>query len=157
MPYIHLTTFIAASAEKVFDLSRSINLHKISMRSSNEEAVGGVTSGLIKENETVTWKAKHLFKTRLFTSKVTSMVVPTMFVDEMIKGDFKSFKHQHYFKQIDNGTILIDIVEFESPYGFIGKMVNKLLLKNYVQNLLIKRNNIVKEYAESDKWQFVLN
>jgi hypothetical protein len=157
MPYIHLTTFIAASAEKVFDLSRSINLHKISMRSSNEEAVGGVTSGLIKENETVTWKAKHLFKTRLFTSKVTSMVAPTMFVDEMVKGDFKSFKHQHYFKQIDNGTILIDIVEFESPYGFIGKMVNKLLLKNYVQNLLIKRNNIVKEYAESDKWQFVLN
>jgi ligand-binding SRPBCC domain-containing protein len=157
MPYIHLTTFIAASAEKVFDLSRSINLHKISMRFANEEAVDGVTSGLIKENETVTWKAKHLFKTRLYTSKVTSMEAPKMFVDEMVKGDFKSFKHQHYFKQIDNGTILIDIVEFESPYGFIGKMVNKLLLKNYVQNLLIKRNNIVKEYAESDKWQFVLN
>ncbi|HTC00111.1 MAG TPA: SRPBCC family protein [Ferruginibacter sp.] len=157
MPYIHLTTFIAAPAEKVFDLSRSINLHKISMRSANEEAVGGVTSGLIKENETVTWKAKHLFKTRLYTSKITSMNAPEMFVDEMVKGDFKSFRHQHYFKQIDNGTILIDIVEFESPYGFIGKMVNKLLLKNYVQNLLIKRNNIVKEYAESDKWQFVLN
>jgi ligand-binding SRPBCC domain-containing protein len=127
------------------------------MRSSNEEAVGGVTSGLIKENETVTWKAKHLFKTRLFTSKITSMNAPEMFVDEMVKGDFKSFRHQHYFKQIDNGTILIDIVEFESPYGFIGKMVNKLLLKNYVQKLLINRNNIVKEYAESDKWQFVLN
>ena len=157
MPYIHLTTFIAAPAEKVFDLSRSINLHKISMRSSNEEAVGGVTSGLIKENETVTWKAKHLFKTRLYTSKITSMNAPEMFVDEMVKGDFKSFRHQHYFKQIGNGTILIDIVDFDSPYGFIGKMLNKFHLKKYVQNLLIKRNDVVKEYAESNKWQFVLN
>jgi ligand-binding SRPBCC domain-containing protein len=157
MPHIHLTTFIAASADKVFDLSRSINLHKISMQDANEEAVAGVTTGLINENETVTWKAKHLFKTRLYTSKVTSMQSPTMFVDEMVHGDFKSFRHQHFFKQIGNGTILIDIVEFESPYGFIGRMLNKIHLKNYVEKLLIKRNNIVKEYAETNKWQFVLN
>ena len=157
MPQIHLTTFIAASAEKVFDLSRSINLHKISMQDANEEAVAGITTGLINENETVTWKAKHLFKTRLYTSKITSMQAPTMFVDEMVRGDFKSFRHQHYFKQISNGTILIDIVEFESPYGFIGRMLNKLMLKDYIERLLIKRNNIVKEYAETNKWQFVLN
>ncbi|HTB51381.1 MAG TPA: SRPBCC family protein [Ferruginibacter sp.] len=157
MPHIHLTTFIAAPAEKVFDLSRSINLHKISMQDANEEAVAGVTTGLINENETVTWKAKHLFKTRFYTSKVTSMQSPIMFVDEMVKGDFKSFRHQHYFKQIGNGTILIDIVDFDSPYGFIGKMLNKFHLKKYVQNLLIKRNDVVKEYAESNKWQFVLN
>src|SRR6202012_2872519 len=136
MPHIHLTTFIAAPADKVFDLSRSINLHKISMQEANEEAVAGVTTGLINENETVTWKAKHLLKTRLYTSKITSMQAPVMFVDEMVKGDFKSFRHQHYFKQIENGTILIDIVEFESPYGFIGRMLNKLMLKKYVEKLL---------------------
>jgi ligand-binding SRPBCC domain-containing protein len=154
---IHLTTFIAAPVETVFDLSRSISLHRISMKDTNEEAIAGVTSGLINQNETVTWRAKHLFKTREFTSKITSMQSPTMFVDEMIHGDFKSFRHQHFFKKVDNGTIVIDVLDFESPFGFVGKMVNEFHLKNYLENLLIKRNDVVKEYAETNKWQIVLN
>ena len=39
MPNIHLTTFIAAPVERVFDLSRNIDLHKESMTKHKEEAV----------------------------------------------------------------------------------------------------------------------
>ena len=76
MPSIHVTTFIAAPIERVFDLSRHIGLHKISQQDNNEEAIDGVTSGLIKQGETVTWKAKHLFKTRFMTVKITDMKSP---------------------------------------------------------------------------------
>ena len=55
MPNIHLTTFIAAPLERVFDLARSIDLHKKSMAESGEQAVGGITMGLINNGETVTW------------------------------------------------------------------------------------------------------
>ena len=48
MPLIHLTTFIAAPIERVFDLSRSIDLHKKSMAHTNEQAVAGTTTGLIE-------------------------------------------------------------------------------------------------------------
>ena len=41
MPTIHLTTFIAAPADVVFDLSRHIDLHKESMSKFKEEAVAG--------------------------------------------------------------------------------------------------------------------
>jgi ligand-binding SRPBCC domain-containing protein len=157
MAKIHLTTVINAPIERVFNLSRSINLHKISVAHTEEKAIAGTTSGLIKENETVTWQAKHLFKLRQFTSKITAMKIPESFVDEMTKGDFKSFVHQHYFKVIDNGTIMIDIVEFESPYGILGKLINSLYLKNYMEKLLLKRNAVVKEYAESNKWKVILN
>jgi ligand-binding SRPBCC domain-containing protein len=157
MVKIHLTTVINAPVERVFDLSRSINLHKISVEHTEEKAIAGITSGLIKENETVTWQAKHLFKLRQFTSKITAMKMPEYFIDEMIKGDFKSFLHQHYFKVIDNGTIMIDIVEFESPYGIMGKLFNMLYLKNYMEKLLLKRNAVIKEYAESNKWKVILN
>ena len=157
MPRIHLTTFITAPVERVFNLSRSINLHKISTAHTNEKAVAGVTNGLISLNETVTWQAKHLFKTRLFTSKITAMETPNIFVDEMVDGDFKSFKHYHHFKPINNGTIMIDVIDFESPYGIVGKAVSKFYLKKYLENLLIKRNNILKEYAETQKWKAILN
>ena len=157
MSKIHLTTLISAPVERVFDLSRSITLHKISTAHTNEEALAGVTSGLINEHETVTWQAKHLFKTRRFTSKITTMKKPVHFTDEMIAGDFKNFKHEHHFKPIENGTLMIDLVEFESPYGELGKLVNQLFLKNYIQKLLINRNAVIKEYAESQKWQVILN
>jgi ligand-binding SRPBCC domain-containing protein len=157
MSSIHLTTFITAPVERVFNLSRSINLHQISTMQTNEKAIAGTINGLININETVTWQAKHLFKTRQHTSKITAMQKPDFFTDEMIKGDFKSFKHEHHFKQAENGTIMIDLLTFESPYGIIGKLANKFYLKNYLQQLIEKRNIVIKEYAETTKWKAILN
>lgn len=157
MPHIHLTTFIKAPAKRIFDLSRSISLHKISTAHTQEKAIAGVTSGLINKDETVTWQAKHLFKTRQFTSKIMEMQSPLFFEDEMTQGDFKSFKHQHHFKQVDNGTIMIDLVDFESPYGALGKLVNKFYMKRYIEKLLIKRNKVIQEYAETEKWRTIIN
>ena len=157
MAHIHLTTFIKAPAKRVFDLSRSISLHKISTAHTKEKAIAGVTSGLISKGETVTWQAKHLFKIRQFTSKIMEMQPPLFFEDEMIRGDFKTFTHQHHFKQTDNGTIMIDLIDFESPYGALGKAVNKIYLKKYIENLLAKRNKVIKEYAETEKWRAIIN
>jgi len=154
---IHLTTFIAAPIERVFDLSRSISLHKISSAHTNKEAIGGITSGLINKNETVTWKAKHLFKIRYFTTRISEMQSPNFFIDEMQKGDFKSLKHEHHFKKIDNGTIMIDILNFESPYGIIGKWFNRIYLKNLLQKFIVQRNIVIKDYAETGKWKALLN
>ncbi len=156
MATIHLTTLIAAPVERVFDLSRSINLHKISTAHTNETAIDGVMNGLINEGQTVTWQAKHLFKQRKFTSRICSMHHPVDFTDEMIQGDFKSFRHEHHFKQIENGTIMIDLLEFESPYGIIGKLVNKFYLAGYLEKLLLHRNEVIREYAESLKWKAIL-
>jgi ligand-binding SRPBCC domain-containing protein len=157
MARIHLTTFISAPIERVFNLSRSINLHKISTADTNEEAIAGTTTGLINIDETVTWRAKHLFKTRQFTSKITAMKTPEHFTDEMLQGDFKSFKHYHHFKKVDNGTIIIDIIDFESPYGSIGKIFNAIYLKKYLEKFLIKRNDTIKQYAETEKWNAILS
>jgi len=154
MPTIHLTTFVAAPAGRVFDLARSIDLHRKSMAHTGEEAIAGTTNGLIGLNETVTWKARHLRKTRILKSKITAMNPPLSFTDEMVQGDFKSLRH---FKQIGNGTLLIDLFTFESPYGGLGKLAERLFLTRYLKNLLETRNKVIKEYAESEKWKFILN
>lgn len=156
MPIIHLTTFIAAPVERVFDLSRSIEFHKKSMSHTGEDAVAGVTTGLINLHDTVTWKARHLRKMRYMKVKITAMDKPFSFTDELEKGDLRSMKHEHYFKQIDNGTLMIDIFRFESPYGIIGKAFNRLFLRNYFEKLLYQRNESLRLFAESDKWKFVL-
>jgi len=156
MPKIHITSFINAPIERVFDLSRSINLHQISTQQTNEKAIAGTINGLINKDETVTWEAKHLFKTRRFTSKITAMERPLSFTDEMVKGDFKSFYHEHHFKTVDNGTIMIDLLNFESPHAVFGKIFNRLFLRSYIEKFLLKRNAVIKEYAETQKWKAIL-
>ena len=153
MPVIHLTTFIAAPIERVFDLSRSIDLHKHSMTKYKEEPVGSIINGLVKQGDEITWRAHHLFKTRILKTRITSFDRPNSFTDEQVSGDFTLMKHQHFFKPIDNGTIMIDIFEFQSPFGFAGSVLNKLYLTKYMRLLLEQRNKQIKEIAESNRWK----
>ena len=156
MPRIYLETKISAPGEIVFDLSRSIDLHKISTEHTKEEAIAGRTSGLIELGETVTWRAKHLGFTQNLTSKITDYNYPFFFEDEMTQGAFKEFRHEHRFEPHENTTLMIDIFTYKSPFGFLGKLADFVFLKKYLSNLLERRNAVVKEFAESEKWQKVL-
>ncbi|WP_375578971.1 SRPBCC family protein [Marivirga tractuosa] len=156
MPLIKLLTIIKADKNIVFDLSRSIDLHKTSTNHTNEEAIGGRTEGLIKINESVTWRAKHLGIYQILTTKITEFKRPEYFCDEMVKGAFKEFKHEHHFKEIKNGTLMTDHFEYISPLGILGKLADKIFLKKYMIDLLEKRNQTIKEFAESDKWKEII-
>jgi ligand-binding SRPBCC domain-containing protein len=149
MSRIYLETYINADLQTVFDLARNIDLHQESTSKTHEKAIAGRTSGLIEENETVTWRAKHLGVYQNLTTKIISMEKPHQFTDEMQKGAFKSLRHQHIFKYVNGKTVMTDIFEFESPLGIIGKVFNKIFLKNYLKNFLLERNRLIKTKAES--------
>jgi ligand-binding SRPBCC domain-containing protein len=157
MPKIELTTTINSPIDICFDLSRSIDLHKISTAHTNEQAIAGRTEGLINLHESVTWEATHFGIKQKLTSKITAYNRPYYFVDEQTKGIFKSIFHEHKFEQIGDKTIMTDVFEFQSPFGILGKLFNSLVLTNYLRNLLVKRNQIIKEYAESEKWRKLIN
>lgn len=156
MPIISLKTHIKASRSIVFDLSRSIDLHKISTEHTNEEAIAGVTSGLIGMGESVTWRAKHFGIYQKLTSRITAFEQPSYFVDEMEKGIFKYFKHEHIFETFGDETIMKDVFDYESPLGMLGKLADRLFLKDYMRRLLEKRNEVIKEFAESARWKELL-
>jgi ligand-binding SRPBCC domain-containing protein len=156
MPLITLETVIEAPIERCFDLSRSIDLHKISTDHTNEEAIAGTTSGLIGLGEFVTWRAKHLGVNQELTTRITEFNKPTFFVDEMTKGAFKSFRHEHHFSFQNGRTIMTDKFNFTSPLGPLGIIANSLFLTAYMTDLLVKRNSIIKEFSESDKWKELL-
>jgi ligand-binding SRPBCC domain-containing protein len=147
MPVIRIETLVNADRQIVFDLARSIDLHQISTAHTNERAVGGKTSGLIDLNEWVTWEARHFGIVQKLTSKITVMNAPDYFVDEMVSGVFKSFRHEHVFEARGDGTLMIDVFTYVSPLGVLGKFADQLFLKRYMENLLQIRNEVIKEHA----------
>lgn len=157
MPLIVIQTEIDAPIDRVFDLSRSIDLHKISTAKSNEEVVAGRTSGLINLGESVTWRARHFGITQLLTSQITSMFPNDLFVDEMVSGAFKRFQHAHIFLVLKGKVLMTDRFDYTSPYGVFGKIADFLFLKKYMTKLLMDRNKVIKEFAETEKWKAILS
>ena len=154
---INLVTGINNTPKVCFDLSRSIDLHKISTAHTKEKAIAGCTSGLIGLNEFVTWEAIHFGVKMHLTTKITEYDFPFHFRDEQIKGAFRYMKHDHYFETDGERTIMKDVFEFASPVGWIGKAVDNLIMKRYLTKLLIRRNAAIKEYAENGKWKTLLH
>jgi ligand-binding SRPBCC domain-containing protein len=156
MPTIHVTTFIAAPIERVFDLTRNLSIYKALTKDRKEKFTSGAASNLVSHGETITIQAKHFGKTRLVTTRVTDLKKPSSFIQEQVKGDLVHFQHKHYFKPVENGTILIDMIDFEGPRDLFGKIIGKLFLRKYLEKFLEKRNSLIQQYAETDKWRAVL-
>jgi ligand-binding SRPBCC domain-containing protein len=149
MTTINLITKIKAPIQTVFDASRNIDIHQQSASKSQEKAIAGVTSGLINCNETVTWQGKHFGFYLTHKSRITAMTFFSYFVDEMEEGKFKSFKHEHYFEETNDVIIMTDNLQYETPFGIIGKLFDVLFLKKHLTQFLLERNRTLKKVSEN--------
>ncbi|WP_300487459.1 SRPBCC family protein [Flavobacterium sp.] len=144
-----IITPIKAPSKIVFDLARNIDIHKLSVSQTKEQAIAGKTSGLIHLNETVTWRGKHFGFYLNHQSKITAMASPDHFTDEMTKGHFTFFRHEHLFEIRDDTTLMIDKIEYRTPFGIIGKLFNLLFLKRHLYHMILNRNKLLKYLAEN--------
>jgi len=140
VPRIELLTKIPATPGRCFELSLSVDAHQSSMSQSGERAVAGVTSGVMRLGDSVTWKARHFGVPITMTSVISEYDAPYRFVDEQRSGPFKRWWHEHRFEPTSGGTLMTDVVEFESPAGAVGRLVNALVLTRYMTTLLERRN-----------------
>ena len=156
MPVLHLTNFVAAPIERVFDLSRNISIHKIAFQKNKIWPVAGITSGLIKKDETVTWKMNYLFKTRMFRIKITKMNPFENFEEKTINNNLITFRHEHFFKSAQNGTIIIDKIDYQFKNRFLEILLSKVVSAFFEKNIT-QRIEVINQYALTDKWKALLN
>ena len=128
---------------QLFDRARSIDTNLETMAASGERAVAGVTEGLISAGEEVTWRARHFGVPLTMTSRVTSLEYPASFVDEQVKGPFKAFRHVHEFAEHGAGSVMTDRIEFAAPLGPLGWLVERVVLRRYLQRLIAGRGALL--------------
>ena len=61
--------------------------------------------------------------------------------------------HDHEFADHVDGTLMRDRFEFASPLGFLGDLMDRWILTQYIRRFLIRRNDILKQMAESGEWR----
>jgi ligand-binding SRPBCC domain-containing protein len=149
MPTIRLEMSIDAALERCFDLSLNVDLHHHSVAHTHERPIAGVTSGVMKLGDTVTWEAVHFGIKQHLTSKITAYERPYRFTDEMMRGVFQEIIHIHEFAPQPSGTLMIDLFTFRAPLGILGRVAETLVLTRYMKGLLLIRNRYLKQVAEA--------
>lgn len=156
MSTIHVTSFIHAPVERTFNLSRSTSLHKAVLRTYRKGVLEGGSEGLMEPGERVSFKLGFLGRQRELITKIDTLDFPKMFVSTLVKGSFRNLRHEHHFKPIENGTLLIDLLEYEPAFGAAGKLADSLLIRSFLKKYLVAKNRLIKQYAEGEKWKVVL-
>lgn len=67
------------------------------------------------------------------------------FVDEQRKGPYKIWHHEHHFKETSNGVEMIDIVSYELPLGFLGRLAHTVFVKKQLEDIFKYRFDKVNE------------
>lgn len=149
MTTIENAVVINAPIETCFNLALNIDLELAAARKYGLRAVDGVMAGQIGPGQRVTWQSRQFGLWVRHTSEITAYQSPNYFQDSMVKGIFKSYVHNHYFRSIDgHQTEMRDLLQFSMPVIMLGRLAELLLIKRRLESLLSQRNEQIKEEAE---------
>jgi ligand-binding SRPBCC domain-containing protein len=139
-------TFIPTTLDKAWDFfSSPLNLQKIT-----PPDMGIVVTSDSKEGEKIypgmiiTYKISPLLGIKMnWMTEITHVKEKEYFVDEQRFGPYALWHHQHHFKQVEGGVLMTDIVNYAIPYGFIGRIANRLLVEKKLKNVFNYREEVI--------------
>ncbi|HVF49368.1 MAG TPA: SRPBCC family protein [Pyrinomonadaceae bacterium] len=85
----------------------------------------------------VRWVAEH-----------TAYEPPRMFEDVQLSGPFRSWRHRHVVEPHAGGATLRDEIEYEPPFGFLGRALAPLLIVPRLRRLFEYRHRVTREWCE---------
>jgi len=128
---------IPAPLELVWDFyADHANLQLITPSYMRFEIISQNLNEKLHTGQVIEYKVRPMFKIPLYWMTVIKKVeAPIYFMDEQRKGPYSIWQHQHYFKAIEGGTEMTDIVLYKNPFGIIGELANGLLVKRKLRNI----------------------
>lgn len=80
-----------------------------------------------------------------WVTEITHVKKPWYFVDEQRVGPYKIWHHQHHFKKIDGGVEMTDIIDYRIPYGLLGKLAHRIIVKPRLKQIFDYRKTKLEE------------
>ncbi len=80
-----------------------------------------------------------------WTSEITVWEPPHRFVDEQVRGPYRRWVHEHTFRETHGGTEIADRVEYEMPFGPLGRLAHALLVKRQLEEIFAFRERVTRQ------------
>jgi len=139
-------TFIPTTLDEAWDFFTSpFNLVKITPPDMNFIVTSEYKdSDKVYPGMIITYFISPLFGIRLrWMTEITHVKEKEYFVDEQRFGPYALWHHQHHFKPVEGGIMMTDIVNYAIPYGFLGRIANRLFVKKRLKEVFNFREEVI--------------
>lgn len=139
--------FIPRSLEEVWEfISSPKNLKEITPAYMgfdivSESPVDKMYTGII-----IAYKVSPMFGIKMnWVTEITHVEELHYFIDEQRFGPYTFWHHKHFLKEVEGGVEMIDILHYKVPFGFIGNIANRLIIKKKLKEIFDYRFKKLEE------------
>jgi ligand-binding SRPBCC domain-containing protein len=84
-----------------------------------------------------------------WVAEIKQVQLFTRFIDEQRYGPFAFWYHEHAFEVVEDGVLIKDILHYRVPLGFLGKLIDILVIRLAIKRIFKTRKEILCEYFQN--------
>ena len=76
-------------------------------------------------------------------SRITEYEENSRFADEQLSGPYSRWYHRHTFRAVEGGVLMTDVVEYQLPFGPLGRFVHWLVVRHQLRAIFDYRTKVI--------------
>jgi ligand-binding SRPBCC domain-containing protein len=139
------TTIIAAPVARVFEFFAAPgNLARITPPEMHFRIVDGPARNL-REGDRIRYALRVFGLPVRWTTLITTWRDGEVFADLQERGPYRHWLHTHTFREVPGGVEMHDCVEYELPFGLLGRLVAGRLVARQLERIFAHRAKVIGE------------
>lgn len=132
--------------------SSPMNLSKITPKNMGFNVISNLESKDIYEGMIIEYKVSPVLHIPLkWVTKITQVEKNKSFTDFQEKGPYKYWNHFHEFVPNDKGVLMKDTVDYELPFGLLGRIAHTIFVRKKLENIFNYRYQVLEKQFNQKK------
>ena len=149
MPTLAQTQEIAAPLPEVFAFfSNPANLSRITPPWLSFR-MHGTPPATLGEGARLEYRIRWSAFTLRWVTRITRWRAPHEFEDVQEQGPYAKWIHTHRFTERDGRVVMQDHVEYELPFGVLGRLAHRLRIRRQLEEIFAYRRRAIAEIFAS--------
>ena len=138
---------IPAKIDNVWELfSNAANLQKITPEDMGFRILSELHNGPVFTGQLIEYKLKPLFGIPVYwMTEIMQVKEKEYFMDEQRKGPYRLWRHEHFFRPVEGGVEMTDVVTYQNPLGILGQLANMTMVKKKLRRIFEYRYHRIEE------------
>ena len=155
MRYLEYKQFLSLTMEEAWRFfSHPANLGRITPPAMNFNIRSGMP-GKIYPGLIIIYRVSPVFGIPVqWVTEITHVNEPFCFVDEQRSGPYAIWHHEHHFEEVPGGVMMTDKLFYKVPYGFLGRLADRLFVHKKVEGIFEYRSAVLKNPSMDFKTPF---
>lgn len=150
--FYHTSQHLPITMEEAWDFfSAAKNLAVITPPELDFKILTDLDGSEIYKGMMIDYKVKPMLGIPVhWKTEICSVNKPFQFTDLQVKGPYKLWKHTHTFSETKNGVLMRDEVEYILPFGWLGRLVHQLVVKQKIEHIFKYRKSVLNKIFKAN-------